>query len=186
LRFEATGLKPFEGQGPYGTTLTVLDIVNKKVIGQAVLFPSSEVGDFGSAANGDTTGLIRIAADQLKPTASTIAPSPAESALTGRKTHLLFWTILLVAGGVCAVLFARYSLRNVKRTLGCMLIISVVMPAVAQRQLEKLGRGVVAVRTGTSSVYVGWRLLGTDPGDIGFNLYRSANGGAPVKLKRRL
>lgn len=48
--------------------------------------------------------------------------------------------------------------------------------------MEKLGHGVVAVRTGTSSVYVGWRVLGTDLDDIGFNLYRVPNGGAPVKL----
>lgn len=54
--------------------------------------------------------------------------------------------------------------------------------ALAQRQMEHLGRGVVAVRTGTSSVYVGWRLLGNDPDDVGFNLYRSANGGVAVKL----
>lgn len=52
----------------------------------------------------------------------------------------------------------------------------------AQRQMENLGRGVVAIRTGTSSVYVGWRLLGTDPDDLGFNLYRVPNGGAAVKL----
>jgi rhamnogalacturonan endolyase len=54
--------------------------------------------------------------------------------------------------------------------------------ALAQRQMENLGRGVVAVRTGTSSVYVGWRLLGNDPEEAAFNLYRSANGGAAVKL----
>lgn len=50
------------------------------------------------------------------------------------------------------------------------------------RQMELLNRGVIALRTGNSTVYVGWRLLGTDPSDIAFNLYRSANGGAPVKL----
>ncbi len=52
----------------------------------------------------------------------------------------------------------------------------------AQRQMEKLGRGVVALRTNSSSVYVGWRMLGTDPDDIGFNLYRMTNGGTAVKV----
>ncbi|BAV08860.1 rhamnogalacturonan endolyase [Filimonas lacunae] len=42
----------------------------------------------------------------------------------------------------------------------------------AQKQMEKLGRGVVAVRTSSSQVYVGWRLLGTDPSTISFNVYR--------------
>ena len=54
--------------------------------------------------------------------------------------------------------------------------------ALAQRQMEQLGRAVVAVPTSTSSVYVGWRLLGADPDDIAFNVYRSANGGSPVLL----
>ena len=42
----------------------------------------------------------------------------------------------------------------------------------AQYQMEYLGRGVVAVRTSSSQVYVGWRLLGTDPAGISFNVYR--------------
>ena len=51
----------------------------------------------------------------------------------------------------------------------------------AQSRMENLGRGVVAVRTATGA-YVGWRMLGTDPTNIAFNLYRSAGGGAAVKL----
>jgi hypothetical protein len=41
---------------------------------------------------------------------------------------------------------------------------------------------MVALRTSSTQVYVGWRLLGNDPSDVGFNLYRSANGGAAVKV----
>jgi len=44
-----------------------------------------------------------------------------------------------------------------------------------QRQMEKLGRGMVAINQGGGKVYVGWRLLGTDPDDIAFNLYRSTD-----------
>lgn len=44
----------------------------------------------------------------------------------------------------------------------------------AQKQLEKLNRGVVAVRTNIAQVYVGWRLLGTDPEAVTFNVYRGA------------
>ena len=43
----------------------------------------------------------------------------------------------------------------------------------AQRYMENLGRGVVAVYQGGGKVYVGWRMLGTDPDDIAFNLYRN-------------
>lgn len=52
----------------------------------------------------------------------------------------------------------------------------------APRTMEKLGRGVVAVRASASSVFVSWRLLGLDQAGIAFDVYRSANGGAPVKL----
>lgn len=41
------------------------------------------------------------------------------------------------------------------------------------KQIERLDRGVVAVRTSASHVYVGWRMFGTDPTNIGFNIYRA-------------
>jgi hypothetical protein len=54
------------------------------------------------------------------------------------------------------------------------------VPAV--RAVENLDRGMVAIRTGETSVYLGWRLLASDPATRVFNVYRSTNGGAPVKL----
>jgi rhamnogalacturonan endolyase len=45
-------------------------------------------------------------------------------------------------------------------------------PGSSQRWMENLDRGTVAVKLGGDSVYIGWRMLGTDPIDIGFNLYR--------------
>ncbi|HEY6617701.1 MAG TPA: hypothetical protein VIZ32_24405, partial [Vicinamibacterales bacterium] len=61
---------------------------------------------------------------------------------------------------------------------------TLVAPAVvsAQYVMESLGRGVVAVRSTPSTVYVGWRLLGTDPAEIAFNIYRSTDGGPQAKL----
>jgi rhamnogalacturonan endolyase len=41
-----------------------------------------------------------------------------------------------------------------------------------KRQMEYLDRGLVAVRT-EQGVFVSWRLLGTEPSDISFNLYRN-------------
>src|SRR5688572_27818521 len=55
-------------------------------------------------------------------------------------------------------------------------------PARAERQMEHLGRGVVAIRRDDGRVFVGWRLLGTDPEGTAFNLYRSASGEEPVRL----
>ncbi|GAA2147970.1 hypothetical protein [Glycomyces algeriensis] len=52
----------------------------------------------------------------------------------------------------------------------------------ALRPMEDLGRGVVAVRSGSAGVLVSWRLLGLDPNGTGFNVYRSTAGGAWTKL----
>ena len=41
------------------------------------------------------------------------------------------------------------------------------------RQMEFLTRALVAVRQSTSQVYIGWRMLGTDPTGISFNVYRN-------------
>lgn len=54
----------------------------------------------------------------------------------------------------------------------------------AQRQMENLDRGVIAVRCPGDSVYVGWRSLGTEPDDIAFNLYRRSGSEKPVKLNQ--
>jgi rhamnogalacturonan endolyase len=55
-------------------------------------------------------------------------------------------------------------------------------PSPGPRQMEKLGRGLVAINKGSGNVYVSWRLLGLDPGNMGFNLYRSTSGGTALKL----
>jgi rhamnogalacturonan endolyase len=50
------------------------------------------------------------------------------------------------------------------------------------RQLEKLGRGLMAVHTTAGQVFIGWRLLGTDPETIAFNVYRTTGGSKAVKV----
>jgi rhamnogalacturonan endolyase len=41
------------------------------------------------------------------------------------------------------------------------------------KQVERLNRGVISVRSGSGN-YVGWRLLGTDPAGVAFNVYRDS------------
>lgn len=68
----------------------------------------------------------------------------------------------------------------------CILFINLLLTGVgicpAQRQMENLTRGVVAVKQPDKSVYVSWRLFGTDPQSIGFNVYRVADSNEPVKV----
>lgn len=54
----------------------------------------------------------------------------------------------------------------------------------AQRQMEHLDRGVVAVNNGNGQVFISWRLLSTDPRHTAFNLYRTVNQRDPVKLNK--
>ena len=69
-----------------------------------------------------------------------------------------------------------------KLVLLSLLCLMFVLSAKAQRQMEYLNRGVVAVHQCNDSVYVGWRMLGTEPENITFNLYRSTGNNAAVKL----
>ena len=59
----------------------------------------------------------------------------------------------------------------------------VLTTAAAQRQMEHLGRGVIAIKDKSSHVFVSWRLLGTDPDEIAFNVYRSVKARTPLRLK---
>ncbi|MGC4104326.1 rhamnogalacturonan lyase [Ferruginibacter sp.] len=57
--------------------------------------------------------------------------------------------------------------------------------AFAQRQMEYLNRGVVAVPDGKGNIFVSWRLLVTDDDKVDFNVYRADNGGKPVKITKK-
>ncbi len=73
-------------------------------------------------------------------------------------------------------------LRTVRALLVAAAALGFSLGAQAQYQMERLSRGVVAVRTSSTQVYVGWRLFGNDASNTAFNLYRSSNGGAAMLL----
>lgn len=50
---------------------------------------------------------------------------------------------------------------------------------------EKLDRGMLALAAEGGKVYLGWRLLKSDPAGVAFNVYRSTAGGAASKLNER-
>ncbi len=53
-------------------------------------------------------------------------------------------------------------------------VCTLLIPAFAQRQMEALDRGLVAVSTGGNKVFLSWRLFGNDPAEIAFNVYRGS------------
>lgn len=72
----------------------------------------------------------------------------------------------------------------VKYIICAIIILACQTQLFAQRQMEKLGRGVVAVRQSADSVYIGWRMFGTDPDALAFNLYRQSGNGQAIKLNK--
>lgn len=69
-------------------------------------------------------------------------------------------------------MFPKISIRRL--ILTCLL--AAVLPLAAQRQMETLDRGLIAIRQGPGQIYLGWRLLGSDPAKTAFNLYRVTAG----------
>lgn len=56
------------------------------------------------------------------------------------------------------------------------LLLFISNDGVSQKRLENLGRGVIALRQSTDSVFISWRLLATDAEGTLFNIYRSGDG----------
>ncbi|WP_209331359.1 rhamnogalacturonan lyase [Lunatimonas salinarum] len=71
--------------------------------------------------------------------------------------------------------------QNQKIALILFLLISISFSLCAQRQMEYLDRGLVAVPS-SEGVLVSWRLLGTDPEEVTFSLFRSEAGQPPKQL----
>lgn len=54
----------------------------------------------------------------------------------------------------------------------------------SKRLMEYLDRGLVAINSNNGKVFLSWRLLGTEPDDLGFNVYRQAGNAEAVKLNK--
>jgi len=74
--------------------------------------------------------------------------------------------------------------RVIKIACSLLLCFCYLPDSSAQRLMENLDRGLIAVNQGEGKVYVGWRMLGTDPDDIAFNLYRRTEGRKEVRLNK--
>jgi rhamnogalacturonan endolyase len=68
--------------------------------------------------------------------------------------------------------------------LGVIVGVMVSAAVLGQRYMEDIGRGVVAVRQDEKKVFVSWRLLVNDPGDVAFNIYRITDGKS-LKLNKK-
>lgn len=68
---------------------------------------------------------------------------------------------------------AHVTPRRTKGSLLTVLVMIALWPIVSIAQVqERIDRGVVALRVKEGTVYVGWRLLESDPEGVAFNVYR--------------
>ena len=72
--------------------------------------------------------------------------------------------------------------RNWVRAAIVLLVALCAAAADAQYLMERLGRGLVAVRASETDVYLGWRLLATDAATVTFNVYRTTGTGRPARI----
>ena len=87
-------------------------------------------------------------------------------------------------GGASSPSRSRAACRALWPSLVLALSVVWASSVFAARQMENLGRGVVAISQGDGRVFVSWRFLGTDSDGISFNLYRAAGNAAPVRLNQ--
>lgn len=76
-------------------------------------------------------------------------------------------------------------MRKTVLALSCFIVcILPVNKLNAQRLMEKMDRGLVAVRTSSDSVFISWRLLKDDPDSCGFDIYRKSSGVSPKRINQ--
>ena len=68
-----------------------------------------------------------------------------------------------------------------KNKVFLILFLFVSLNIFSQRQMESLDRGVIAIKN-KDQVFISWRVLGTDPDDLAFNLYRKSGSKKAVLL----
>jgi rhamnogalacturonan endolyase len=71
-----------------------------------------------------------------------------------------------------------------KQTVFLFIAIFFCCNAIAQRQMEYLNRGIVAVPDGEGNIFVSWRLLVTDDEKVTFNIYRAINNAKAIKINK--
>lgn len=116
LRFAARSLKALAEQGGYGASLTVLDMVNKKVLGQTTLFADATTMEF-SVTNHNVPSispapLINRASNIPPPTSITVNPVQSATDLPSHKSPRSRWFFIALAAGIIVCFASRPLFRR--------------------------------------------------------------------------
>jgi len=113
LRFEARVLEAASNENPYGTTLTVLDLVNQTVLGQVTLFAATPTAEFPPRPAESSEIALGIAASDPSDTVPLSAaqpaalPAPAETTAPTKMPNGLLPFVTLAAIMVVVFAFCR-------------------------------------------------------------------------------
>ena len=108
LRVNAAGLKSLGEQGPFGTTVTVLDLVNMKVLGQSVLFAESPVAEFASAVPVTNAVIARITNSVPVATQAVAQPLAETQKPQAKRESVWIFVVVGLFGVVLLVLVRRW------------------------------------------------------------------------------
>jgi len=109
LKLNAAALKSLAEHGPFGTTVTVLDMVNKTVLGQTVLFSNNPAADF-APSQPVVTQVATINAQPKAPSASPSITPPKPNTPSPRSPKESIWNFVILAlfGVLLLVLVRRW------------------------------------------------------------------------------
>ncbi len=81
-----------------------------------------------------------------------------------------------VRHGIAPARVSSYEFRAMSFRSLILLLLALLPAAAAERRMEKLDRGTVALRREDGSIFIGWRLLASDPQSAAFDVYRISAG----------
>lgn len=112
LRFVARGLGTDAGANPFGTSLTVLDMVNQKVLGQTTLFAGSPTAEFPPRLN-ETSETTTVAIESNVPVVAPSIAAPvfqsATNSTAATPTQALKPNWLVVAATLAALFIILFA-----------------------------------------------------------------------------
>ncbi|MFD6276343.1 hypothetical protein ACFWFI_12335 [Streptomyces sp. NPDC060209] len=103
-----------------------------------------------------------------------------------QRSGTAWWTAAVAAAVITATAALLPGLPQAEAAPGGSGRGPVTTTAAAARTMENLDRALVAVRRNSTEVLISWRLLGLDPEDTGFNVYRSTDGASSTKLNSQV
>jgi len=118
LQLKPRALSALTNQGPYGASVSVLDMVNKKVVGQAVLFGTSPAAEFGPSPNSIEVApaqVVRLSKSQIEPTSQPEPGAPVGLTAAGPKATnrtAAWWLIGVMGAGLLSFVFTRFSRKE--------------------------------------------------------------------------